>query len=81
MVEVKRAARPRVSATTLTLLRRTSTRKPPSESEPLTDSEHSLDRVIDTLAARYPDVDKQTVADCVYATYARLREKGPSPPT
>ncbi|MFD3961172.1 MULTISPECIES: three-helix bundle dimerization domain-containing protein [Streptomyces] len=38
------------------------------------DSEHSLDRVIDTLAARYPHLDQQTVAEAVYATHARLRE-------
>ncbi|MDJ0464238.1 hypothetical protein [Streptomyces sp. H27-C3] len=38
------------------------------------DSEHSLERVIDTLTARFPHHDPQTVAETVYATHARLRE-------
>ncbi|GAA3803780.1 three-helix bundle dimerization domain-containing protein [Streptomyces chiangmaiensis] len=38
------------------------------------DSERSLDRVIEHLAARFPHHDPETVAQTVYATYARLRE-------
>lgn len=38
------------------------------------DGEHSLDRVIDTLTARFPHHDPKAVAETVYATRARLRE-------
>ncbi|KGI65819.1 hypothetical protein H7H73_25445 [Mycobacterium rufum] len=37
-------------------------------------AEHSLDRVIDTLTARFPTLDRATVADCVTATHARLQQ-------
>lgn len=36
-------------------------------------AEHSLDRVIDTLSARFPALGRDTVADCVFATHARLQ--------
>lgn len=36
-------------------------------------SEHSVDRVIDFLTARFPEHDHQVVAETVYATHARLR--------
>ena len=37
-------------------------------------AEHPLDRVIDALAARFPDLGRDTVADCVIATHARLQQ-------
>ncbi|MGK5497913.1 three-helix bundle dimerization domain-containing protein [Streptomyces sp. URMC 125] len=37
------------------------------------DSEHSLDRVIEHLTARFPHHGEQAVAETVYATHARLR--------
>ncbi|WP_282793090.1 hypothetical protein [Streptomyces sp. CC224B] len=37
------------------------------------DSEHSLDRVIEHLAARFPHHREQVVAEVVYATHTRLR--------
>ena len=33
-----------------------------------------LDRVIDTLASRFPHLDHHTVAECVYATHAGLQK-------
>ncbi|ALO08247.1 hypothetical protein AQF52_2652 [Streptomyces venezuelae] len=33
------------------------------------DSEHSLERVIDTLTARFPHHDPQTITETVYATH------------
>lgn len=37
-------------------------------------AEHPLDRVIDALAARFPDLARDTIADCVIATHARLQQ-------
>lgn len=36
------------------------------------DSEHSLDRVIEHLAARFPHHGEQVVTETVYATHTRL---------
>lgn len=36
-------------------------------------TEHSLDRVIETLTARFPALGRDTIADCVFATHARLQ--------
>lgn len=49
-------------------------RHPISESEhEAVGTEHSLDRVIDTLTARFPALGRDTIADCVFATHARLQ--------
>ena len=38
-----------------------------------TGDERSLDRVIETLVARFPRIDADAVTQCVYATYASLK--------
>ena len=49
-------------------------RHPISESEhEAVGTEHSLDRVIETLTARFPALGRDTIADCVFATHARLQ--------
>lgn len=37
------------------------------------DTEHSLERVVESLRARFPQPSE--VAECVYATYARLKQE------
>jgi hypothetical protein len=39
------------------------------------DSEHSLERVIETLSARFPSVQPGEIAEYVYATYSRLKQE------
>ena len=39
------------------------------------DTDHSLERVIETLSARFPAVQPSEVAECVDATYSRLKQE------
>lgn len=39
------------------------------------DVDHSLDRVIETLQTRFPELDAATVADCVHHTHRQLKRQ------